>query len=437
MTVITRFAPSPTGFLHIGGARTALFNYLYAKKTGGTFLLRIEDTDKKRSNAEATTAILDSLQWLGLNHDGDAIYQSQQEPRHVEIAKQLLAEGNAYHCYCSKEELAEMRAKAESEKRVFRYDRKWRDKSASDAPTDIKPVIRFKAPLAGETVINDHVQGEVRIPNSEMDDFVILRDDETPTYMLAVVVDDHDMGVNHIIRGNDHLTNSFKQQALYHALGWDVPAFTHVPLIHGADGAKLSKRHGALGAESYREMGYLPEAMNNYLLRLGWSHGDDEIINREQATEWFDVEHIGKSPARFDVAKLNFINNHYLKSLDDQALLEATLPFIGTSLDDEQMQRLQQGLATLKDRCNTLVELAEKAQFYIASPAVFDEKAQNILTKEAETLEAFIPVVESLTAWDYEMLKACIANFVKARGIKFPANRHELTCKTDWHHTSA
>src|SRR4029077_18824941 len=290
MTVVVRFAPSPTGFLHIGGARTALFNYLYARHFGGTFRLRIEDTDRARSTSEAVTAILDGLAWLGLDHDGEIVMQSKRAPRHAEVARQLLAAGRAYYCYCSPEELAAMRAKQKAEGRSMRYDGTWRDRDPGEAPKDVPPVIRLKAPQSGETVIRDHVQGEVTVANAQLDDLIILRADGTSTYNLSVVVDDHDMGITHVIRGDDHLNNAFRQKQIYDALGWAVPEFAHVPLIHGPDGAKLSKRHGALGVDAYRDLGYLPEALRNHLLRLGWSHGDDEIISTDQAIEWFDID---------------------------------------------------------------------------------------------------------------------------------------------------
>ncbi|MFT5703531.1 MAG: glutamyl-tRNA synthetase, partial [Rickettsiales bacterium] len=307
MKIITRFAPSPTGFLHIGGARTALFNYLFAKKNGGEFLLRIEDTDQKRSTPEAVEAILEGLSWLGLKNDGEIVFQSKNIQRHKEVALDLLRQGKAYYCHTSAEELASLRQEAETKGEVFRFKSPWRDKIAPESE-GVKPVIRLKSPNQGQTIINDLIRGEITIDNSELDDLVILRSDETPTYMLAVVVDDFDMKISHIIRGEDHLTNSFRQQTIYDAMNWQVPKFAHVPLIHGPDGAKMSKRHGATSVIDYNEMGYLPEAMRNYLLRLGWSHGDDEIISDEQALEWFNLDHIGKSPARFDFAKLDNLN---------------------------------------------------------------------------------------------------------------------------------
>ncbi|PCI29983.1 glutamate--tRNA ligase, partial [Candidatus Kaiserbacteria bacterium] len=321
MTVVTRFAPSPTGFLHIGGARTALYNWLYAKHTGGKFLLRIEDTDRERSTPEAVDAIFDGLNWLGLTADEEPTFQFSRRDRHAEVAQKLLDAGKAYYCYCSQEELTEMREKARAEGRPMKYDGTWRDRDPSEAPEGVKPVVRVKAPQEGDAVINDQVQGEVRVGNEQLDDYVILRGDGTPTYMLSVVVDDHDMGVTNVIRGDDHLTNAFRQKVIYDAMGWDVPTFAHIPLIHGPDGAKLSKRHGALGVEAYRdEMGFLPEAINNYLLRLGWGHGDDEVISTEQAIEWFDITDVGKGAARFDFAKLTNLNGVYLRQADDTRL---------------------------------------------------------------------------------------------------------------------
>jgi len=298
MSVVTRFAPSPTGFLHVGGARTALFNWLFARHHGGKYLLRIEDTDRQRSTEAAIEAIFDGLHWLGLDADEPPIFQFARAPRHAEVARELLAKGHAYHCYASPEELEEMRAKAKAEGRPMRYDGRWRDRDPKEAPAGVKPVIRLKAPQEGETVIEDKVQGRVTVANAQLDDMVLLRADGTPTYMLSVVVDDHDMAITHVIRGDDHLTNAFRQTQLYRACGWEAPIFAHIPLIHGPDGAKLSKRHGALGVDAYREMGYLPEALRNYLLRLGWAHGDDEIITTEQAIEWFDLDAVGRSPSR-------------------------------------------------------------------------------------------------------------------------------------------
>src|SRR6267142_427430 len=328
MSVVVRFAPSPTGFLHVGSARTALFNWLFARHyqqhgDGGTFRLRIEDTDRQRSTPEAVAAIIDGLSWLGLDWDGEIVHQFAGAARHAEVARELLAKGRAYHCYCTPEELEAMRARARAEKRSVRYDGTWRDRDPSEAPPGVAPVIRLKAPQEGATTIRDLVQGEVTVENSELDDLILLRADGTPTYNLSVVVDDHDMGITHIIRGDDHLTNATRQTQIYKALGWETPIFAHVPLIHGPDGAKLSKRHGALGVEAYRSMGYLPVALRNYLVRLGWSHGDDEIMSTEEMVRWFDLEAIGRSAARFDFAKLESLNGHYIRHSADTDLLAA------------------------------------------------------------------------------------------------------------------
>src|SRR5712672_1996451 len=328
-TVVTRFAPSPTGFLHIGGARTALFNWLYARSRGGKMLLRIEDTDRERSTKAAIDAILDGLTWLGIDWDGEAIYQYSRATRHREVVEELLTAGRAYRCYASQAELAEMREKARAEGRSKLYDGRWRDRDPSEARPDVKPVIRLKAPLIGETVIDDQVQGRVTWQNENLDDLVLLRSDGNPTYMLAVVVDDHDMGVTHIIRGDDHLTNAARQTQIYQALGWDVPVMAHIPLIHGPDGAKLSKRHGALGVDAYRALGYLPATMRNYLIRLGWAHGDQEIFSTEEMIKAFDLPAIGRAPARLDLAKLDNLNGHYIRQMGEEALvaeIEKLLP---------------------------------------------------------------------------------------------------------------
>ena len=328
MTVITRFPPSPTGFLHVGGARTALFNWLYARHHGGQMRLRIEDTDRKRSTTEAIDAIIEGMKWLELDWDGDIVFQSHNAEQHTAVAAQLLDAGKAYRCYCTPEELAEMRDTARQEGRPIRYDGRWRDRDPADAPADVAPVVRIKMPQTGQTTIQDKVQGDVTVANDQLDDFILLRADGTPTYMLSVVADDHAMGITHIIRGDDHLNNAFRQQKLFEALDWPVPEFAHIPLIHGPDGQKLSKRHGALGVEAYRDMGYLPEAMRNYLLRLGWSHGDDETIDTEQAIEWFGLDGVGRSAARFDLAKLENLNGHYISVAEDDRLLALILPVI-------------------------------------------------------------------------------------------------------------
>jgi glutamyl-tRNA synthetase len=383
MSVVVRFAPSPTGFLHIGSARTALFNWLYAKHHGGTYHLRIEDTDRERSTPEAVKAIFESLKWLGINHDGDVVMQFARATRHAEVAHRLVSEGKAYYCYTSPEELAAMREDARAKGLPPRYIGYWRDRDPVEAPAHIKPVIRFKAPQEGETSIADHVQGDVRILNNQLDDMVLLRSDGTPTYMLSVVVDDHDMGITHVIRGDDHLTNAFRQKQLYLACGWDVPEFSHIPLIHGADGAKLSKRHGALGAEHYKAMGFLPEALCNYLLRLGWGHGDDEIISREQAIKWFDISGIGRSPSRFDIIKLNHVNGHYIRHTDDIRLLNDVKPFLNRLPTPIEEEWLLKGMTGLKERAKTLVELADGARIYMDLPD-YDEKAHRFCTPDAQ-----------------------------------------------------
>jgi len=397
MTVITRFAPSPTGYLHIGSAHTALFNWLYARHKGGKFLLRIEDTDRARSTEEAIDAIFDSMSWLGLAWDEEPIFQFSRASRHAEVARQLLEEGKAYYCYCSPEELEKMREEAKAKNLPPRYDGRWRERGPSEAPPGVPPVIRFKAPQSGETVIEDEVQGTVRLQNNQLDDMVLLRADGTPTYMLSVVVDDHDMKVTHIIRGDDHLTNAFRQHHLYQAMGWTVPLFAHIPLIHGPDGAKLSKRHGALGAEAYRDMGFLPEAMRNYLLRLGWAHGDDEVISTEQAITWFDLPAIGRSPARFDIAKLTNLNAHYMREAEDNRLVDLIeyplSQIFQRSLTILEQDRLVRGMLGLKQRAKTVVELVENARFYIERPP-FDEKAEKFLSPEF--LAMVKPVVEGL-----------------------------------------
>src|SRR5882724_9274236 len=395
-TVVTRFAPSPTGFLHIGGARTALFNWLYARSRGGKMLLRIEDTDRERSTKAAIDAILDGLTWLGIDWDGEAIYQYSRAARHREVVEELLAAGRAYRCYASQAELTEMREKARAEGRSKLYDGRWRDRDPSEAPPDVKPVIRLKAPLAGESVIEDQVQGRVAWQNENLDDLVLLRSDGSPTYMLAVVIDDHDMAVTHIIRGDDHLTNAARQKQIYEALGWPVPLMAHIPLIHGPDGAKLSKRHGALGVDAYRAMGYLPIAMRNYLVRLGWAHGDQEIFSTEEMIKAFDLPQIGRSAARFDFAKLENLNGHYIRHSDDQSLVtmfEGVLDYVPAGsdlkgkLNDTTRAQLLQAMPSLKERAKTLIELIDSAYFIFADrPLEIESKAAALLTPENREL---------------------------------------------------
>ncbi len=396
MSVVTRFAPSPTGFLHIGGARTALFNWLYARGHAGKMLLRIEDTDRARSTKAAIDAILDGLTWLGIDWDGEAIYQFARAERHRAAVEQLLNTGNAYRCYASPEELTQMREAARREGRSKLYDGRWRERDQAEAPPGIKPAIRLKAPLNGETVIEDQVQGRVVWQNENLDDLVLLRSDGTPTYMLAVVVDDHDMAVTHIIRGDDHLTNAARQKQIYDALGWPVPVMAHIPLIHGPDGSKLSKRHGALGVDAYRAMGYLPAALRNYLVRLGWSHGDQEIFSTEEMIAAFDLPQIGRSPARFDFAKLESLNGHYIRQAGDEMLLDAIdrlLPHLadGMALAKKITPKLRRqwlaAMPSLKERAKTLLDLIDGAQFLFADrPLALDAKAKAILTAEATVL---------------------------------------------------
>ncbi|MBA2918457.1 glutamate--tRNA ligase [Sphingomonas sp. MAH-20] len=389
-SVVTRFAPSPTGFLHIGGARTALFNLLFARHHGGKFLLRIEDTDKARSTQEAIDAILDGMTWLDLHWDGETVFQSQRAARHVEVAEAMLAGGHAYRCYATSEELAELREQQRAAKLPLRYDGRWRDRT--DWPEDAPYAVRLKAPRDGETAIDDLVQGRVTVQNSELDDMILLRSDGTPTYMLAVVVDDHDMDVTHVIRGDDHLNNAFRQLGIIKAMGWPEPAYAHIPLIHGADGAKLSKRHGALGVDAYRdELGMLPEAVNNYLLRLGWGHGDAEIISRDQAIEWFDIGGVGRSPSRFDLKKLENLNGHYLREADDARLAGLADPrvakLIGRALSPDEQALLVRAMPELKPRAKTLDEIADGATFlFAARPLTIDDKAAALLQGEAPTL---------------------------------------------------
>ncbi|MCA0276440.1 MAG: glutamate--tRNA ligase [Proteobacteria bacterium] len=433
MSVVTRFAPSPTGYLHIGGARTALFNWLYAHHTGGKMLLRIEDTDRERSTDAATAAILEGLSWLGLTWEGAPISQFERAPRHREVAEELVRMGKAYYCYTTPAELDEMREKARAEGRPPRYDGRWRDRDPSEAPEGVKPVIRIKAPQEGETLVRDRVQGDVRFPNKDLDDFIILRSDGVPTYMHAVVVDDHDMGVTHIIRGDDHLTNAARQTVIYDAMGWDVPVMSHIPLIHGADGAKLSKRHGALGVDAYRGMGYLPEALLNYLARLGWSHGDDEVMSIENMIAWFEIEDVNKGAARFDFAKLEALNGVHMRQMDDAKLLDifvATLPYLpnGTTvadgLNDKTKAQLLAAMTGLKERAKTLIELADGAAFLFAQrPLPLDEKAATLLNDAAKAIlkgaHAALSTVDS--GWNAASAEAAIREFATRENVKLGA----------------
>jgi glutamyl-tRNA synthetase len=428
-TVVTRFAPSPTGFLHIGGARTALFNWLYARGRGGKMLLRIEDTDRERSTQAAIDAILDGLAWLGIDWDGETVYQFARVARHREVAEQLLAAGLAYRCYATPDELSQMREAARRKGSSKLYDGRWRDRDPGEAPPGAKPVIRLKAPLTGETVIEDQVQGRVVWQNENLDDLVLLRSDGTPTYMLAVVVDDHDMGITHIIRGDDHLTNAARQKQIYDALGWSVPVMAHIPLIHGPDGSKLSKRHGALGVDAYRALGYLPAAMRNYLVRLGWSHGDQEIFSAQEMVASFDLPQIGRSPARFDFAKLESINGHYMRETPDAALLaeiERVLPHIAGGaelagkLTPELRSKLMAAMPGLKERAKTLLELLDGARFLVGGrPIALDDKATALLTPEARImLSEIVADLEAVEPWTAEQAEQALRSFAERKGAK-------------------
>jgi glutamyl-tRNA synthetase len=425
--VVTRFAPSPTGYLHIGGARTALFNWAFARHTGGKMLLRIEDTDRERSTDGAVQAIFDGLKWLGLTWDEEPYMQFARAARHAEVANELLSRGQAYYCYCSQEELATMREEARAAGKPPRYNGYWRDRDPSEAPKGVAPVIRIKAPPTGEIRVHDHVQGEVVFKSENLDDFIILRSDGTPTYMLAVVVDDHDMGVTHIIRGDDHLTNAARQIIIYNGMGWTVPEMSHIPLIHGPDGAKLSKRHGALGVEAYRQLGYLPEAMRNYLARLGWSHGDDEIFSTAQMVEWFSLEALNKGAARFDFVKLENINGHYIREATPERLYEVMLETaqeVGrlTDVDGLRANRATAlaSLPELQPRAKTVLELIDLAQFiYAVRPLTIEAAAADQLTAEARVnIGAFVEVLRGLNEWTVTAIDAAARAFAEAKGLK-------------------
>jgi glutamyl-tRNA synthetase len=430
--VVTRFAPSPTGFLHIGGARTALFNWLFARGRGGRMLLRIEDTDRARSTEPAIAAILDGLTWLGLDWDGEPVSQYARGDRHREVVETLLAAGNAYRCYCTAQELEAMRARALAEGRSLRYEGAWRDRDPAEFPADRPYAIRFRAPDSGETVIEDRVQGRIVVQNKDLDDLIILRSDGSPTYNLSVVVDDHDMGVSHVIRGVDHLTNAARQMQIYQALGWPTPEMAHIPLIHGPDGAKLSKRHGALGVEAYRAMGYLPPAMRTYLARLGWSHGDQEIFSTEELIELFSLEHVGRSPARFDFTKLESVNGQFIRQMPDPELLEAFIAFLPYAeggkellarLDEEKKMQLQRALPALKTRAKTLVELQAAARFIFAErPLEVDERARKVLDEEARArLAALLPELAAAPEWSAAALEGTVKAFAERQALKLGA----------------
>jgi len=421
--VVTRFAPSPTGYLHIGGARTALFNWLYARGRGGKFLLRIEDTDRARSNPEATAAILHGMAWLGLDHDGDVISQFERADRHAEVANEMLAAGKAFKCFATQDEIEAFREAARAEGKSTLYRSPWRDADASTHP-DLPYVIRVRAPEGGTMVIRDEVQGDVKIGHDQLDDMILLRSDGTPVYMLAVVVDDHDMGVTHVIRGDDHLSNAARQMMVYEAMGWEVPVFAHIPLIHGPDGKKLSKRHGALGAQEYQLMGYPAAGMRNYLARLGWSHGDDEFFSDAQAKEWFDLGGIGKSPARFDTKKLEHLCGQHIASADNAALQQELLEFLSARADepltDPKILLLSAAMACLKERAKTFPELLEKAEFILADrPIVPDQKASKALDSVSRgILHALTPHLQN-ASWTRDALETVTADFAEANGTKF------------------
>lgn len=428
-TVITRFAPSPTGFLHIGGARTALFNWLYARRHGGKMLLRIEDTDRERSTEQAVAAILDGLSWLGIDWEGEPLSQFARAARHREIAEELLARGGAYRCYATQEELTQMREEARAKGLPPRYDGRWRDRNPAEAPADAPFVVRLKAPQDGETLVDDKVQGEVRFPNKDLDDFVLLRSDGTPTYMLAVVVDDHDMGITHIIRGDDHLTNAARQSLIYRAMDWPVPMMAHIPLIHGPDGAKLSKRHGALGADAYRAMGFLPEALRNYLVRLGWAHGDDEIISDDQMVEWFGFEGMGRAAARFDLDKLTALNGHYIRHAADEYLLQRMMDVLSQidggeemakRLTDDKRAALLELMPSLKERAKTVVDLVDGARFlFVVRPLTPDDKAAKILDEDARAvLSRLLAELDKIDNWNAGGTETVVREFAEREDLK-------------------
>jgi glutamyl-tRNA synthetase len=425
MSVITRFPPSPTGFLHIGSARTALFNWLYARRHGGKFVLRVEDTDRERSTEEAVQAIFDGMNWLDLKWDNEeVVFQYSRRDIHAKIVHEMLDKGLAYKCYCTPQELEQMRAEQKAAGLPMRYDSRWRNRDPKDAPPGVPHVVRLKAPQEGTTTIKDHVRGEVTLQNTQLDDMVLLRADGTPTYMFSVVADDYDMKITHVIRGDDHFTNTFRQVQIIKAMGWPVPEYAHIPLIHGPDGQKLSKRHGALGVDEYRKMGYLPEAMRNYLLRLGWSHGDDEVITTKQAIEWFNLEHIVSSPARFDFVKLGSVNAHYMKAMDDKVLTGEIVPFITPLIGDEpnaaQMALLEKAMSALKQRAKTLKELAENAAFLVLPrPMVLNDGAKKVLTPEGKKMLADISLaIDKLSEFSAEEIESACKVLAENQGKK-------------------
>jgi glutamyl-tRNA synthetase len=423
MTVRVRFAPSPTGPLHIGGARTALFNYLFAHHHGGEFLLRIEDTDRERSTDAATSGILESLDWLGLPRDGQTVFQSTRVARHAEVAHALLATGHAYHCFCTPEELDREREQARAEGRVWRYDGRWRDRDPSLAPAGVKPVIRIKVPREGDTVVDDLVQGQVRVANAELDDMIILRSDGSPTYNHSVVVDDHDMGITHVIRGDDHLTNTFRQVQIYRGMGWEPPRFAHLPLIHGPDGTKLSKRHGAQFVMEFNEQGYLPEALGNFLLRLGWGHGDVEVLDRDEAIRLFDLDGVGRAPGRMDYGRLAHLNGIYIRQADDERLTREVLERLAhrteLALGGEAAARIRALMPALKERAKTLVELADAAAFLAHPlPLSMEPKAANLLTPEARLMLRDVAARLAATDFSPSAIDATLREFAEVSGRK-------------------
>jgi glutamyl-tRNA synthetase len=423
MTIVTRFAPSPTGYLHIGGARTALFNYLFAKANKGKFLLRIEDTDKERSTEPAINAIVTGLKWLNIDWDEQVVFQSKQIERHKQAALSLVEQEKAYYCFTPQSEIDEARKKAIDNKQHFIFKSNWRDVDSKDFPSDIKPVIRLKAPRLGDTIIDDKLQGKVVVANDHLDDMVLLRSDGTPTYMLAVVIDDHDMGITHIIRGDDHLTNAARQILIYQAFGWQVPVMVHIPLIHGSDGAKLSKRHGALGVEAYKEMGYLPDALCNYLLRLGWAHGDDEIISRDKAIEWFNLEGLGKAPSKLDFAKMKNLNAHYLRKLDNKDLSNLVVEYLRKEniiVNKESESCIIQGMDGLKMRAELISDLATLAKIYLLNQEVKDnsEAAAIITNHNKNSILEVIDRLTKLELWNKELVEATLKNVAVENNMK-------------------
>ena len=437
--IVTRFAPSPTGFLHIGGARTALFNWLYARHVGGRFLLRIEDTDRERSTTEAVDAILDGLKWLGLDWEGEPVHQFARAARHREVAMQMLASGNAYRCYCSPDELTQMRERQRAAGLPPRYDGRWRDRDPAEAPAGVAPTIRLRARQDGETPIDDKVQGRIAFPNKDLDDLVLLRSDGNPTYMLAVVVDDHDMGVTHVIRGDDHLTNAARQTQIYQAVNWDAPVWAHIPLIHGPDGAKLSKRHGALGVDAYRAMGYLPEALRNYLVRLGWSHGDKEFFSTDEMIAAFDLGAVGRSASRFDYAKLENMNGHFMRATDNDTLLALflkTLPYLeggpamAAQLDAARSAQLTAAFPGLRERAKTLVELVDGAQYLFARrPLPMDAKAEEMLARGGRLhVKNLLPRLEGVADWSAASAEAVVRTYAEEIGAKLGTVAQPLRC---------